>query len=336
MKRIIVNAVFMFAVWTIFIILCTPASARKIKMFDISQTAMDEWGSSWCAPTAVGNSFAWLAKEYKLDGLMKVNGTGAAMSAETVIHVLGNVDMDTGPETGTLRSKITQAKKDYIERHGYKDIIKIESKVGMPIRLADGSFGGYSGDQVSSQWLKQQYDKGQDVEFSVSYYEKSGEKWYRTGGHADVYDGDVPGFYSGGHMLSMSNIFTPGDDPFSDFVVSFTDPGRDDLAGEYGAIASDQYWLEDYAGNNWFNTESTYNVIYDPDPFGVGIGGLLLDGYQGEGDFISDGDARTHLTIIEAGWAESPIPEPSTVITMLIGLAAIGLFQYGRIKNHSA
>lgn len=159
----------------------------------------------------------------------------------------------------------------------------------------------------------------------MSYYEKRGDKWFRKGGHVEVFDGSVPGEESGGHMFSVSDLFDPSDsDEDSDFEIAFTDPGRDDLTGMYGAIDHDQYFLTDFTGVDWFNTESTYNVIYDPDPFELGVCSLLLDGYQGLGDFASDGAARTLLTVLEAGWAESPVPEPAAWALLGIGLGEKG------------
>lgn len=89
---------------------------RTNKMFDIPQTHRPEWGSQWCAPTAVGNSFAWLAKGYGLDGLVKVNGTGAPLSAADVINILGVVDMGTIPNptpagSGTKRQLLKKQKR---------------------------------------------------------------------------------------------------------------------------------------------------------------------------------------------------------------------------------
>lgn len=300
------------------------AYVRKNKMFDVPQTERPEWGENWCVPTAVGNSFAWLAKEYGLNRLMKVNGTGDTLTAADVIDILGVVDMGTGPASGTSRVKVEQAKKDYIKRHGLEGRISVEAQVATPLQfLSDGSFAGFDGTKVTKKWLKEQYDKGQDVEFAVSYYEKIGAKWYRKGGHVAVYDGFVPGEYAGGHHLTLSGIFDPyGSDQDTDFQISFTDPGRDDLTGQYGAVNHAQYWLTDYAGFDWFNTESTYQVVYDSDPFGMGIDALLLDGYQGAGDYVADGSARTKLTVLEAGWAESPVPEPSLAIIMF-GLLAL-------------
>ncbi len=242
---------------------------------------------------------------------MKDLGTGDPVSAEDVIDTLGGaLFMDTDPSKGTLTSRVEQAKIDYIRLAGYEDKITVESQVGIPILNADGSIDRYEGTLVTKKWLKEQYDKGHDVEFSVSYYVWSlaTRKWIRTSGHTDVYIGGVPGESAGGHMFSLSSIYDPfNSDEDTDFQISFTDPGRDDLTGEYGAIAHDQYWLTDYAGVPWFNTASTYQVIYDPDPFGLGVGALLLDGYQGEGDFHDD-PLRIKLTVLEGDGPNHPRP----------------------------
>jgi hypothetical protein len=306
------------------------AYVRINKMFDVSQTLRPEWGSEWCAPTGVGNSFAWLAKEYGLTGLVKVNGTGAGMSAADVIDELGKVDMKTIPNpiagdgSGTRRSVVEQAKKDYIKRHGLEGRIQVESMVAIPTLNAAGELTGYTGTRVTKKWLKDQFDKGQDVEFAVSYYEKVNGKLVRKGGHVEVFDGQIPGEASGGHQLTLAGILDPsGSDADSDFGITFTDPGRNDLAGEFGALAADQYSLTDFVGDFYFNTASTYQVTFDENLFGIGDGGLLLDGYQGNGDFAADGAARRLYTVLEAGWAESPIPEPSGLSLVMLGLLGL-------------
>jgi hypothetical protein len=303
------------------------AYVRINKMFDVSQTLRPEWGSEWCAPTGVGNSFAWLAKEYGLTGLVKVNGTGAGMSAADVIDEIGKVDMKTVPNpipgdgSGTRRAVVEQAKKDYIKRHGLEGRIKVESMVAIPTLNAAGELTGYTGTRVTKKWLKDQFDKGQDVEFAVSYYEKVNGKMVRKGGHVEVFDGQIPGEASGGHQLTLAGILDPsGSDADSDFGITFTDPGRNDLAGEFGALTADQYSLTDFVGDFYFNTASTYQVTFDANLFGLGDGALLLDGYQGNGDFAADGAARRLYTVLEAGWAESPIPEPSAISLLMLGL----------------
>ncbi len=272
-------------------------AVRTNKMPDVDQEARADWGENWCAPTAVGNSFAWLAKEYpELAGLARVNGTGGDMSAESIINVLGKVDMDTDPDGGTSGANILKGKLSYIKRHGLEDKITVETKK-FP----------------THKWLKEQYDKGQDVELGLGYYEKdaNGDWEKRVGGHVVVY-GVIPGELVGGHTISLADIsdpnFTTGN-----FTISFTDPGRNDVAGEYGAIDSDQYVFVDTYGVSWPSTASTYNVVYDPDPVGNGQEGLLLDGYQGAGDFAAAGPAQTVRTYMDVAWAESPCPPPAEV-----------------------
>lgn len=136
-------------------------------------------------------------------------------------------------------------------------------------------------------------------------------------------------------MLSLAGIDDPsGSDADSDFYLTFTDPGRDDLAGQFGAISSDQYSLTSIFGDVYVNTASTYQVTYDPNLFGIGDGALLLDGYQGAGDFASDGAGRVIYSVLEAGWAESPIPEPSS--TALIALGLVGLVTNRRRQFNAA
>ena len=303
------------------------AYVRINKMFDVPQDQRAEWGTEWCAPTAVGNSLAWLAKEYGLTGLVKKDGTGAAMSAADVIDEIGKTDMKTKPNpvpgdgSGTQRAVVEQAKKDYIKRHGLEGKISVESMVAIPQINASGVLTGYTGTKVTKKWLKDQFDKGQDVEFAVGYYELVDGKLVRKGGHVEISVGQIPGEASGGHALTLAGIFdASGTDADSDFQVSFTDPGRNDLAGQFGAIASDQYSLTDFVGDFYFNTESTYQVTFDANFFGAGQGALLLDGYQGAGDFAADGVGRRLFTVLEAGWAESPISEPWSVALVLLGL----------------
>lgn len=283
---------------------------REYKMFDISQKARPEWGENWCAPTAVGNSFAWIAKEYGLDGLMKVGGTGQPLSAEEVIDFLGSIYMNTDPQNGTTADNIEKGKKDYIEAHGLKDKISVESVI-------------FKNDSTAKKWIKDQYNKGQDIEVGLGYYEFIDNKWQRTRGHVVTYGEELPGLDVGGHVISLSSIEDPyNSDENTDFYISFTDPGRDDLTGEYGAISCDQYWLDDFSGHSWFNTQSTYKVVYDPDFFGIGDGAMLLNNYQGNNPFS---------VVIEMAWAESPVPEPSTMF--LFGLGFLGLFGAGIKKR---
>lgn len=298
MKRLLI----FLCIISILFCVVSNAHSRKFGMFDISQTARPEWGKAWCAPTAVGNSFAWLAKEYGLEGLMKVGGTGQALSAEDVINYLGSIYMNTDPNTGTTAYNIEKGKKDYIRVHGLEKLISVESAV-------------FKNNNEAKKWIKDQYNKGQDIELGLGYYEFKDGRWRRTGGHLDTYGEELPGFDIGGHVISLSSIVDPyNSDENSGFYISFTDSGRDDLTGEYGAIDHYQYWLDDFSGHSWFNTCSEYEVLYDSDFFGIGEGALLLNNYQGDNPFA---------VVIERAWAESPVPEPCTLLLFCFGLLGL-------------
>jgi len=139
-----------------------------------------------------------------------------------------------------------------------------------------------------------------------------------------IYIRQRPGERRRSHQLApFAATAGSGSDADSDFGITFTDPGRNDLAGDFGALTADQYSLTDFVGDFYFNTASTYQVTFDANLFGIGDGALLLDGYQGNGDFAADGAARRLYTVLEAGWAESPIPEPSGSSLVMLGLLGL-------------
>ena len=287
---------------------------RRTKMPDINQKALPEWGNNWCAPASVANSFLWLAQEYPdLGGLVRIGGV-VPMSGTDVANVLGSVDMNTSPTGGTTAANVEAGKKSYIERHGLKDKISVETKK-----------------EPSKNWIKQQYDKGQDVEIGFGFYQWDSvqNKYMRTGGHQQVF-GDVPGSDVGGHSVSLVDLEEI--DGSEDFLMTFTDPGRDDLTGDYGAIGHEQYWLTDPVGNDILCTASTYHLSYAADPFGDGIPRWSLDNYGGAGETWYGGPPPNgqKVKVLEYAWAESPIPEPGSLLAMSGGLMALARFAIRR------
>ena len=288
---------------------------RKTKMFDISQFNNDlGWGNNWCAPTAVGNSLAWLASEYNMFEILEGVGTETPKSVTDVIDELGKKFMSTNA-SGTTGDNITKGKQDYIKHQGLENRITIETTFGVK--------------EISKQWLIEQYDKGQDVEIGIGYYQLDGitGKWERTNGHILTY-GDLPGESAGGHLLTFAGYSdTSGSNVDSDFQITVTDPGRDDLAGQRGVLSAEQYDLVDPWGNHYFNSASTYQVNYRPDFFGVGASALILDGYGGSINTIA---------VLEAGWAESPVPEANTFILMLMGSFMLIVLRNRRATIHTS
>lgn len=200
------------------VMLVDPVSAgyvRKNKMFDVSQYANPSWGGNWCTPTAVGNSFGWLAKEYGLNDLLKDPVTGWPQSVEQIIGDLGELYMRTNPNVGTYYDSVLPAKQGYINDHGLGGKIRVESQVAIPLVFEVPNeakpdekkyvWARYDGMPVTKKWLMDQFDKGQDVEFNVGYYTKfvdkdNSIKWIRKGGHSITLGGEVPGESAGGHM----------------------------------------------------------------------------------------------------------------------------------------
>ncbi|MGA2916565.1 MAG: PEP-CTERM sorting domain-containing protein [Sedimentisphaerales bacterium] len=296
----------------IVLLISTPVLAqpipRKNKMPDIPQDLRPEWGDNWCAPTAVGNSFVWLAKEYPwLDPLVKAGGNGVPLSGEDVVNVLGRLYMETDPATGTHDANTLKGKIEYIKMHGLQDKIIVETMA-----------------KPSKEWIKEQIDKGQDVEVGLTYLalDANNGTWRPIGGHVET-RGNIPGEGVGGHIISLSGIIDPYEsESDTDYILKFTDPGRDDLTGDYGCIAHEQYLFTDAAGIDIPCTESTYNVIFEPDFYGAGKGAYLLNGYQGPGDF-GRGEERILRTEIDIAWSESPIPEPATLMLLACGGLAL-------------
>ena len=274
------------------------------QMPDIKQNARPEWGKNWCAPTAVGNSFFWLAKENNLPDLVKNIETGQPYDGEELVEDLG-VMMGTDPAKGTTGDQIEDGKKQWIHDRGLDGRVVVERKKN-----------------PTKKWLKDQFNAGQDVEMAFGYFKKLADgSLERIGGHTQVLYGELPGEDAGGHALSLVSILDPtNSDADSDFQVTFTDPGRDDLAGQFGCIASEQYSVLDPVGNPIFCTASTYNMRFVEDFFEPGRDAYVLEGYTGlEGGL----DARVGeiLKVLEDGFAESPVPEPAA--TSLVLVAAI-------------
>jgi hypothetical protein len=277
---------------------------RDYPIPDISQYARPEWGNSWCVPTAVGNSICWLAREYGFDDLMR-DADGNPLTCEDVVHLLGTQYMATdsgqydldgdGREDGTLYSVIHDAKRAYFDDTGVGGRIQVESVIGAGA--------------ITPEWLEEQWKKGQDVEFGVGYYELVNGQWQRIGGHLLTYGQDEPpGYGLGGHMLTLGGIEESATGLSALWVA---DPGRDDTTQPFM-----QYTVTDLWGNQSTATLTRYDIQQMN-------GWYALPGYWGDG--------QTTVTVLEAGWAESPVPEPATMTLLALGMSALAVRSLRRV-----
>jgi len=275
-------------------------------MPDIKQDARPEWGRNWCAPAAVGNSFLWLSAQYNIPQLVHENGNGDLMTGEDVVEDVG-IAMGTDPDKGTTGNQIETGKNDYLRDHQLAGTIFVERKR-----------------DPTKKWLKEQYAAGQDVEMAYGYFEQQPDgRWKRLGtGHTELY-GELPGMDAGGHIVSIVSLFDPlNNDADTDFQVTFTDPGRDDLAGQFGCIASEQYVVNDPTGTPIQCIASTYNVRFVLDFFGPGQNAYVLDGYTGLENGLG-GRAPVVKAVLEDGFAES-LPEPAVWPVLCAVAASLG------------
>ncbi|MEJ0018867.1 MAG: PEP-CTERM sorting domain-containing protein [Acetobacteraceae bacterium] len=142
-------------------------------------------------------------------------------------------------------------------------------------------------DPGSIAWLVEQLAKGQDVEMLYGHYTKDGATFTRNGGHWVTVTGVT---YNDNNN---NNNFDGGDTPAN---VSFIDPYGNDNTTLNGAIFRQ-------------NVAMAAGLVN-----AGGFGNLLnLSGLGGGDDY----------KLIDGWVAESPIPEPATLVLLVLGLAAL-------------
>jgi hypothetical protein len=77
-----------------------------------------------------------------------------------------------------------------------------------------------------------------------------------------------------------------------------------------------QYTVTDLWGNQSTATLTRYDIQQMN-------GWYTLPGYWGDG--------QTTVTVLEGGWAESPVPEPATALLLAAGLSALAVRRMRRI-----
>lgn len=144
-------------------------------------------GSQFCAPTAVSNSFMWLA-DHGYEGLR--SGRGKKAQIAMIRELSGRGYMNTSPSTGTDAAQVIAGVEAYITAAGYTiSELSYEGWRPVPESAAAGEYPvlddirTYAADDSSAVWLNVGW---------YDYDEESGE-YARTGGHWVTvvgYDGD--------------------------------------------------------------------------------------------------------------------------------------------------
>jgi len=264
------------------------------------------WGELMCGPTAAANSIYWLSTRYNLPNLLKKKDGSTYQNDQELIEDLAEAMANRIPQNvkdeagmvdnrdfehfpGVSITEMWQGKKDFANQRGVS-LVHHQPIDWVVDLIADGADKRI--ENLASgpdyQKLKDYLEDGEDVELFLGAVEKAGDNWYLN---------DT-------HIVSFSGYF------YNSKIV-INDP--DSQKPNYNRSAPIDTIINH---NNYF--EIPYTVVSEQ----WEIGPLEIDGvhlYTLKGFSNTD---NVHY-VITGGIAQSPVPEPSSIV--LLGSGLIGL-----------
>lgn len=248
--------------------------------------ACDSHPLSACGPTATANSFIYLQNTYKIyDSKLIPGGAGQPQAA---VNQLG-VDMNcgcTGETTGQMLQGIMAYISGGADATGTKRTGVAPDTTMYASQFLSSFAGKGTGTVPTLGFILSELRAKEDIEVVIGLYTKSDKTYTRTGGHVVTLTGVV---YNNTNNSPMS--------------ISFIDPLGTNTNLNGGLKIAD---------DNLTTVMTQYGDLLDISNYFASVNNALWDGRNDKNTFA----------LIDGVVAESPTPEPSTIMVVLMGMIA--------------